>query len=54
MNRGRNHWNAKLDDGAAAAIRQSPERQSVLAAIYGVNRSQISRIRAGLFWKDHR
>lgn len=41
---------AKLDDAKAAEIRASDEKQSVLAARYGVSASAISLVQRGLTW----
>jgi len=44
-NYGLNHWNGRLSEQDIADIRQSTERQWVLAKKYGVDQSHISRLK---------
>jgi hypothetical protein len=44
---GERHWNCKITEDDVATIRASSETNAGLATIYGVNQSQISRIRSG-------
>lgn len=44
---GLDHWNGRLTDAAVDAIRASTERNCVLARMYGVTQSHISKIRSG-------
>lgn len=43
--RGERHWCSKLSDGQRAEIAVSTERTAILADRYGVDRTQIQRIR---------
>jgi hypothetical protein len=45
---GERHWNVKLSHEQVETILASTETHKALAAIYGVNQSTISRIKAGL------
>lgn len=47
---GQRQWNAKLDPEAIRAIRESAERNSVLAERYGVCPQTISKIKIGRRW----
>jgi hypothetical protein len=49
MSRGRG---TKLTPTEVGEIRRSPEKQKVLSDRYGVSQSLISRIKAGLVWRD--
>lgn len=50
-NYGLDHWNGRLTDAAVDAIRASTERNCVLARMYGVSQSHISKIRSGHYRK---
>jgi hypothetical protein len=50
-NYGTDHWNGRLTNEDVAAIRANTEKQSVLAAIYGVTQSHISKIKNNLHRK---
>lgn len=47
---GSKHQNAKLNERKVKLIRASKERQSVLAAKYGVSRALICMVKAGTGW----
>ena len=44
-NYGLDHWNGRLSEQDIADIRQSTERQSIIAKKYGVHQSHISRLK---------
>jgi hypothetical protein len=44
----------KLKPSDVDEIRRSTDTQRVIARRYGISQSQVSRIRAGLSWRDHR
>lgn len=46
-NYGINHWNGKLSDDDVKNIRESSDKQAVLAKRYGVSQSHISHIKRG-------
>jgi DNA-binding transcriptional regulator YiaG len=50
-NYGTDHWNGRLTNEDVAAIRANTEKQSVLAAVYGVTQSHISKIKNNLHRK---
>ena len=43
-------WNAKLTDSDIQAMRRSPEPQAKIAAAFGINQGQVSKIRRRLAW----
>ncbi len=51
MHPGEKNYNAKLTDDSVRAIRASSESNKALAARYGVNQSEVSRVRSGKAWR---
>ncbi|MFA7291882.1 MAG: hypothetical protein WC023_06495 [Rhodocyclaceae bacterium] len=49
----RRKTHAKLTMDQAVEIRHSNESGTVLAARFGINRSRVNQIRAGMGWKDY-
>lgn len=50
--RGESHYRSKLTAADVRQIRRSTCSQSALASKYGINQSEISRIRNGLSWRS--
>jgi len=48
---GEKHHNARMTNEVVLCIRRSTEPQKVLAERYGVNQSQISRVRSRNSWR---
>lgn len=48
---GAKHWRATLLPEQVLAIRRDHRSQSVIAALYGINQSVVSRIKSGRAWR---